>query len=67
MCKEQRVVIKLFCMINASRQVFQVSCCLCNKKANLYRIYGVMEGKKKRQLEMHEDQRGLLPILGPLS
>ena len=34
-------------MINTFRKVFQVSCCLCNKKANLYRNYGVLERKEK--------------------
>ena len=53
-------------MMNTFWQVFQVSCCLCNKKANLYQIYGVLE-RKERGTGGAEDQNGLLPIFGSLS
>ena len=44
-------------MINTFRLVFQVPCYLCNKKVNLYRIYGVLEKKKKKTIGARGPER----------
>ena len=65
--KEQRVVIKLVCKINAFWQVSKASYYLCNKKTIYIEFRVFWKGKEKREFEGVGDHGGLLPILGPLS